>query len=34
MDVSYREAYRMSPVEARRRLIEAYTASRSITAAA
>ena len=34
MDVSYREACRMSPVEARRRLIEAYSASRIISAAA
>ena len=34
MDVSYREACRMSPVEASRRLFEAYTASRIITAAA
>src|SRR5512136_2721746 len=34
MDVSYREAYRMTPVEARRRLVETYTATQSISAAA
>jgi len=34
MDVSYREAYRMTPVEARRRLVETYTATQSISATA
>jgi len=34
MDVSYREAYSMTRVEARRRLVETYTATHSVTAAA
>jgi transposase len=34
MDVSYREAYIMTRVEARRRLVESFTATRSIAAAA
>lgn len=31
MDVSYREAYRMTRVEARRRMAETFTATRSVS---